>query len=291
MKWPKFKLSKSVNLCGAVILGFAWTGCNTSIKTAPDELTTKTSELSSGSTEQPTPKSITNDPLQIAPNADMERGTEVQLVEQMATYRTRYRQHLDLLIQFYDRQGNQLKTGWATEELANIQQGPQRAYLVVAEIAGSDLKSTDLVLEADLLYQEGLDLFKHGRGNLGKMFTDKKKLYQARDKFNQLITDYPTSNKIDDAAFQIGEIHNHYLKDYTTALLYYQRVWQWDPQTTLPVRFWVAKIYDEQLHDRAKAIEFYKKAIKLETSYPNNLTAAKNRIKQLTNPDRQEAGD
>lgn len=267
--------NKLVSVCSILILGLLGTGCQKSIKTAPNDSVGEAPRVFSA-------KTPVLDPLLASPNADEQRGTEVQLVEQMATYRAKYKQHLDLLIQFYDRQGNQMKTDWATEELANLEHGPGRAYLVIAEIAGSNLRAETPVLEADLLYQEGLILMKQGRGNLGRMFTDKKKLYEAMDKFNELITDYPTSEKIDDAAFQIGEIYNHYLKDYTTALLYYQRVWQWDPQTTLPVRFWVARIYDEQLHDRAKAIEFYEEAIRYETSYPQNMVTAKNRIRRLT---------
>lgn len=282
MLLSKWTWNKTVSLWGVMVLALVWTGCQSSIKTAPDDFLTEDSEMAAVRPAAQSATDMAEDPLKLAPHADLERATEVNLVEQMATYRTRYRQQLNLLIQFYDRQGNQLKTSWASEELAAFQYGPQRAYLVVAEIAGSDLRATDDILEANLLYREGLEFFKQGRGNLGKLFTDKKKLYQARDKFNELITDYPTSHRIDDAAFQIGEIYNHYLKDYTTALLYYQRVWQWDAETTLPVRFWVAKIYDEQLRDRAKAIEYYQQAIDLESSYPNNLTAAKNRIEQLT---------
>ena len=263
--WMKFVFCGILGL--TLLVGL---GCQRTIKTAQVDPADSESQRTA------------TDPLQVAPGADLERSTEVQLVEQMATYRAKYKQHLDLLVQFYDRQGNHLKADWASQELTNLQLGPERAYLVVAEIAGPDLRATTSILEADLIYQEALALMKEGRSGLGKMFSDKKKLYQAMDKFNELITDYPASDKIDDAAFQIGEVYNHYLKDYTTALLYYQRVWQWDPQTTLPVRFWVARIYDEHLHDRVKAIEYYEMAINLESSYPRNLVHAQNRIELLS---------
>ena len=224
----------------------------------------------------------TADSLAVSQGADLNRSTEVQLVEQMGAYRNRYKTYLEHMVKFYDQQGNQLKSRWAGEELANIQQGPSRPYLVVAEVSGPDLRATDAILEADLLYREGIKLMKEGAGGFGGLAADERKLYRAIEKFNGLITSYPGSDKIDDAAFQIGQIYHHYLKDYTTALLYYQRVWQWDERTTLPVRYWVGRIYDDHVHDRVKAIEFYEKAIRLESSYPVNMVSAQNRISELS---------
>ena len=228
------------------------------------------------------------DPLVDSGGADLERKTEVQLVEQMARHRANYKEHLELLKQFYDRQGNHLKASWARAELENLELGPQRSYLVVAEVAGPDLRASRVFVEADLLYQEGLEYMKKGRGTLGKLFMDKKKLYLAIEKFNELITNYPDSDKIDDAAFQIGEIDRHYLKDYRTALLYYQRVWQWDPQTVLPARFAVARIYDDYFHDRIKALKYYEQVIRLESDYPANVVYAQNRIDKINQELAQE---
>ncbi|MCH9022522.1 MAG: hypothetical protein IID32_07135, partial [Planctomycetes bacterium] len=217
---------------------------------------------------RPTAQDRSVDMLAVSEDADLERSTEVQLVEQMGTYRNKYRSYLKNMVKFYDQQGNQLKSRWATEELTNMELGPRRAYLVVAEVSGSSLRATDSIEEADLLYQEGINLMRVGVGKFGRMSANQRKLYQAIEKFNGLITSYPSSDKIDDSAFQIGQIYHHYLRDYTTALLYYQRVWQWDENTTLPVRYWVGRIYDDHIHDRIKAIEFYEKAIQLESAYP-----------------------
>ena len=218
------------------------------------------------------------DPLAMTQGADLERNTEVELVEQMARGRTNYQQNLELLKEFYDRQGNQMKTTWAQQELEHLRLGPQRPYLVVAEIAGPDLRASTAIVEADLLYREGLEYFKEATSGL---FMDKKKLYLAIDKFNELITTFPHSDKIGDAAFQLGEIHNKHMKDPVTALLYYQRVWQWDPQTPMPARFGAARVYDEQLFDRARALQLYEQAINLESSYPENVLYAQNRISEI----------
>ena len=215
------------------------------------------------------------DPLKVAQSADLERSTEVQLVEQMSRDRSNYKQDLELLRQFYDRQGNQMKVMWVEEEIKHIDLGPRRAYLVVAEVAGPDLKAGQPIVEADNLYRDGVQIMKEAVSGL---FVDQKKLYQAIDKFNELITNYHTSDKIGDAAFQLGEIYNKHRKDYQTALLYYQRTWQWDPQTPLPARFEVARIYDDKLFDKAKALQFYEQAVNLESAYPSNVNYARNRI-------------
>jgi tetratricopeptide (TPR) repeat protein len=214
------------------------------------------------------------DPLEISEGADLQRSTEVQLVEQMAMHRNKYQQYLELLYEFYDRQGNHLKASWVQREAEYLKLAPRREYLVIAEVAGPDLRARESIADADVLYEEGIQFMKAGSG----LFINKKKLYEAMDKFNSLITNYPTSDKIDDAAFQIAEIYRRWLESYDRALLYYQRVWQWDPQTPLPARFYVAKIYDEVYHDRVKALDYYNQAINLESDYPENVVYAQNRI-------------
>ena len=224
------------------------------------------------------------DPLAVSAGADLQRSAEVQLVEQTVLHRKNYQKYLELMHQFYDRQGNHRKATWARNELKHLQLGPKHDYLITAEIAGPDLKASTAILDADLHYAEATRLMEAGRGRLGKLqfFRNKEKLYLAIDKFNEVISRYPTSDKIDDAAYQIGQIYQHHLEDPTIALLYYQRVWQWDPQSPLPVRFAVARIYDEDLHDRVTALRYYQDVINLESGYVDNVVHATNRIEQIS---------
>ncbi len=211
---------------------------------------------------------------------DLQRVTEVQLVEQMARARNNYIAKLQTLQKFYTEQGNDLKSSWALQEIDYIKYGPRHPFVVVAEVAGPNLKAVNHIAAADKLYQQGMKYFKKGRGVLG-IISDKKQLYLAIDTFNKLISLYPSSDKIDDAAFQIAEIYNHYLKDYTTALLYYYRTWQWDKNTPWPSRFEVAQIYDKQLHNRAKALEFYHKVLELEPGHVDHDSIALERINEI----------
>jgi tetratricopeptide (TPR) repeat protein len=106
----------------------------------------------------------------------------------------------------------------------------------------------------------------------------------ALDKYNQLIKKYPTSDKIDDAAFRAGGIYE-YFKDYTIALLYYQRAYQWDPDTIHPARFKAAYILDKRLHRRAEALELYQQVAKKKGQHGKYKVFAENRIRELTKSD------
>ena len=219
---------------------------------------------------------MTGDPLKLIENENV-RATEVQMVEQMVSFRNNYIEHLKKLGKFYDRQGNQMKAVWVKKELDALAKIDMRPYIVIAEVTGPDLKATEAIAEADRIYMDAYQKIKDSRG----VFRDMKELLAAKDMLEELIATYPTSDKIDDAAWQIAEIYNRDLEDYYVAMFYYQRVWQWDMDNPYSARFAVAKIYDEQFHNYTRACEFYEKAIQFETAYVSNITYAKNRIKAL----------
>ncbi len=236
----------------------------------------------SGCQHRPLPPEVPQvDPLLVATGADAQREEEAKLVEQMAQYRQKYIDQLEVLLGFYEGQGNQMKSDWVRGELLHLKQGPQHPYLVIAETAGPTLRASKSILEADLLYREGINLMKEGRGGIGKIGMDPKKLYLAKDKFSEIIEKYPESNLIGDAAFQIGQIYHQFLGDYAKALLYYQRVWQWDPQTKMPVRFYTARVYDDYYRNWPQAVNFYEQAIRLESSYSDNVVYSQNRIRRI----------
>jgi tetratricopeptide (TPR) repeat protein len=112
----------------------------------------------------------------------------------------------------------------------------------------------------------------------------------ALDKYNQLIKKYPTSNKIDDAAYKAGGIYE-YFKDYSIAVLYYKRAYQWDPMTIHPARFRAAYILDRRLARRVEALELYEEAIKTEGRYEKLVTwreFAEKRVKELSGTDERD---
>ncbi len=207
---------------------------------------------------------------------------EMDLVEQMATYRKAYRQSLELLLGHYTNMGNNMKLQWAKKELAELDAIPQYRYVIEAGVAGPDLSASTSIPEADQLYEEALSLHKQAQKLL--VIKDKDLLRMALDRYNQIFRQYPTSDKIDDAAFKAGTIYEHF-KDYSIAALYYERTYQWDPATTHPARFKRAYILDNQLHRRAEALVLYQEALEIDGAqdrYKSWIEYAQRRVGELT---------
>ncbi len=195
---------------------------------------------------------------------NIDKAGETDFVEQIAVNRQAYRQGLELLIRYYTKTGNNMKFKWAKEELAALDSIPQYKYIVEAEAAGANLRASTSIPEADDLYLDALDLEKDAGVLIFGKNNDMLRL--ALDKYDRLIRNYPSSDKIDDAAYKAGEIYE-YFQDYSIALLYYDRAYQWDPDMTHPAKFRSARILDKRLHRNAEALELYQQAIKTEGKY------------------------
>jgi len=209
-------------------------------------------------------------------------ASETDIIEQVVINRQAYQRYIAALIAHYESTGNNMKLGWAKKELAALNAIPQYNYIIEAITAGPDLKASRSIAEAELIYMEALRLEKQAKKYV--VLTNKEMLRLALDKYNQLIRKHPSSDKIDDAAFKAGEICE-YFKDYTLALLYYQRAYQWDPDTVHPARFKAAYILEKRLHRRAEALELYQQVVEKEGRYGKYKGFAEKRIKKLTKSD------
>jgi tetratricopeptide (TPR) repeat protein len=205
--------------------------------------------------------------------------SESDIVEQIAVHRQAYRQGLKLLIEHYKRMGNNRKLEWAEKELKAFDAIPQYKYIIDAEVAGPNLRASTSIPVADELYMDAVEL--HNQGDRLPLLKDADLLRIALDRYNQLIRKYPSSDKIDDAAYKGGQIYE-YFRDYTIALTYYQRAYQWDPATIYPARFKAAYILDKRLHRRNEALKLYQEAIRKESRYEEWKEFAENRIRELT---------
>lgn len=203
---------------------------------------------------------------------------EVGLVEAVATARKQYQRTLETLKAYYHQRGNNAKIEWAESELQGFQSTPKPRYLLAAEIAGPDLRPAQRIEAADQLYQEGVHYKDYPAFPPGK----KDYLKIALEKFRTIIEKYPQSEKIDDAAFRMGEIYGGwYFQDYARAVQAYQRCWQWNPETEHPARFNAAKIFEEKLKNRAKAVELYNETL-AHTQNEDLARQAQERIRTLT---------
>jgi len=217
-----------------------------------------------------------------APMLNVRSAVEVDLIEQVAINRQAYQRALETLMAHYMQSGNNIKLQWAQKELDALNTMPQYDYIVDATVAGPDLKASASIPQADELYDEAVKLHKEATTLL--LFKDNSLLRLALDKYNEVIRKHPTSDKIDDAAFKAGEIYGHF-NDYSIALVYFQRAFQWDAATPYPARFKAAYILDYQVHNRGEALELYRQAVETEgkqAKYNVWKEFAEGRIEELT---------
>ncbi|MHC4104056.1 MAG: tetratricopeptide repeat protein [Planctomycetota bacterium] len=214
-------------------------------------------------------------------SVNLAQAGETDIVEQIAINRRAYEQGLELLIRYYTKTGNNMKLNWAEKELMSLDSIPQYKYIIEAEILESNLRASTSIPEADDVFEDAQNLEKEAR----VLFIGKNndKLREALDRYDRLIRNYPTSDKIDDAAFNAGVIYEDF-RDYSIALLYFRRAYQWDPETPHPARFRSARILDKRLHRNAEALELYREALNTEGKYGKRriwVDFAEDRIKAL----------
>ena len=220
---------------------------------------------------------------EVIPTIGMPEAAEVDRVEEMAMYRNMYRAHLEKLVQYYMKTGDQMKLSWARSELKSFDSTPKYKYIMEAIIADPDLKAVDLIIEADELYEEAEKIYKDANALI--VMVDKDKMRLALSKYNEIIGLYPTSDKIDDAAYRAGRIYD-YFKDYNIAVIYYQRAFQWNENTRYPARSRAAYVMDRRLNRKEDALALYQLAFKYEKQFPGNVEYAKSRILELTAGDK-----
>ncbi len=206
-------------------------------------------------------------------------AAEADLVEDLVAKRNEYRQSLAQLHEFYHSTGNVNNRRWAEHEMKSLDRVPQYRYLMPGQIAPSTLVAVNPIAQANALFREAERLYREAGGLL--IITDEDKLRGALSRYNRIIDQFPTSNKIDDAAYQAGRIYE-YFKDWQYAADYYQRCFQWNEVTNRPARFRAAYVKDQRLHMRTEALPLYQMAVEKESNFTANTEFAKRRILEMT---------
>jgi len=219
---------------------------------------------------------------QAAKPIDEPDAHEVDIVESMIANRQQYHHALAALRDFYAGHNNEAKRRQVDFELAGLEKTQTFQYLLDAEIPPASLRPSEQIEAADRLYIHASNLLRRGGHGLLVLYREEL-MIKALKAFKSLIETYPTSDKIDDAAFYCGEIHKEYFRGQELiAVRWYERAWQWDPETPHPARFQAAVVYDYRLHDRARALELYHAVIERETMKITNVRFATRRINELT---------
>jgi hypothetical protein len=216
---------------------------------------------------------------------------EIDLVEALVDCRKQYHDTLRRLHDYYSAHGYTTKQGWAQLELQGLRGVKASYYLLDAEIASEALRPAEQISEADALFDQARELMRRGGHNVPGIYR-RDRMIEAAGVFRELIQKYPSSDKIDESAFFLGEIHKEYMPGQEIiAARWYERAYTWNPQTPQPARFQAAVVYDYRLHDRDRALELYQAATQYETSHSSNLRFALRRIEELTSGSQSPRSD
>ena len=212
----------------------------------------------------------------------IEDVTEAALAEQVLSARARWKAAVAALEALYRARGSGLKQALVANIRARFDPVHEYDYIVSAEVPPPTLRPTEVIPQADALYEKALDL--HKRGKPLPDITSYPKQRQALGLFLQLVREHPTSTKISNSAYYIAEIYKEYFNENQRSVIWYERSWQWDQDITLPARSQAAYIYDIRLAQYGKALELYNESIKHEQTYPNRIRYSHQRIGELTAP-------
>lgn len=219
-----------------------------------------------------------------APSVSLD-ANEIDLVEKMSQNRLAYKTYLEALRDYYIKHGMYDKQKLAEKELAGYRKYMKYSYLLLADVPPANLtRPEEKIAAADTLFEDGMNYFKQGRLKGAPGIFNREKLLLAVDKFETLIKQYPTSDKVDDAFFNAAEILKEYFNENDKAVEYYKRAYTADPKTPHPAHFQRAVVLDYRLHKRDEAVAEYDAVIKFESGpqYPStNAPFAASRMKEL----------
>ncbi len=183
-------------------------------------------------------------------------GTELALVEKVVDSRQQYEKALVGLVAYYSQTGQDLKLRQAQDELEDLRKVTTYDYVVLVDVLAVTPNPEKPIPEADALFVDGMTYKKHPADLF--FFGKKEKLEVALRKFKELITKYPQSNKVAEAAYRIAEIYGGAsFNDFLRAAKYYEAAFRWDPKIPFPARWRAAQIFDKKLENYSEARRLY----------------------------------
>ncbi|MGE3805818.1 MAG: tol-pal system YbgF family protein, partial [Gemmataceae bacterium] len=205
--------------------------------------------------------------------------SDIEMVERLLAARRDYQAVLERLRTHYIKTGDVERAKWAEEELLQFHRISKRAYRLELDVPPPTLQAAYNVPAANELYMRAMSYKDKG---WGQDYTDNQR--RAEILFQQILTSYPQCDKIDDAAYQLGEIYeSKAYKQYRRAASYYERCVQWNPNTQFDARLKAARLYDRVLSERQKAVDLYRQILTHSTD-PKVIAEAQKRLADLAGP-------
>lgn len=204
--------------------------------------------------------------------------TDYDLVKNLNLCRSRYQANLEQLRAWYMANGDLEKARWAEEELRQYHRIPKQAFRLDLDVPAETLQAKENVPEANDLYRRAMEYKNKGWGN---DYIDNQR--RAELLFTQLLSNYPQSDKIGDAAYQLGDVYeSRAYRQYRRAAQYFERSFQWNPTTQLDARLRAARLYDRYAIDRNRARVLYQEVVTHDTD-TRRIQEAQRRLSELGN--------
>jgi len=198
-------------------------------------------------------------------------GRELELVDKVAAARRAYKESLENLKNYYIEVGDAYKEALVEQELQGLRLVHKPEYILLVDRLSLATVPAEHIAAADELYADAKNYKDYP-----DLFTKKNRLVIAIQKFKEIIEKYPTSDKVDDAAFRLGEIYDgFYFRDYHAAAKYYEACFRWNPNTEYPARLRAAKSHYKHTKNFPKAAELYKETMENSPISENQLKARK----------------
>jgi TolA-binding protein len=203
-------------------------------------------------------------------------ASDIELVERLLAARRDYQGSLERLRAYYLSIGDVERSKWAEEELLQYHRIAKQAYRLELDVPPPTLQASYNDKDANELFIRAMSYKDKGRG---LDYIDNQR--RAELLLQQLLSNYPQSNKIDDAAYELGDLYeSKAYKQYRRATSYFERCFQWNPNTDKDARMRAARIYDKQLHESGKASQLYSEVLTHETD-PKRRDEARKRLDEL----------
>jgi TolA-binding protein len=201
----------------------------------------------------------------------------MELVERLLAARRDYQTSLEQLRLYYLRVGDLERARWAEEELKQWHRIAKQPFRLELDVPPPTLQASQNIPEANELYRRAMSYKDKGWGT---EYVDNQ--HRAELLLQQLLTSYPQSDKIGDAAYQLGDIYeSRVFRQYRRAAEYFERSYQWNPSTQLDARLRAARIYDRQLKERDQAMKLYREVLSHETD-AKRIQEAQRRLSELS---------
>jgi TolA-binding protein len=226
---------------------------------------------------QPPPLPTPGEPAKPGlPTGPAVNNSDIDLVERVMDARKSYVKSLKELHRHYVEAGDAERAKWVEDELLQYHRMQHYAYRLDLDVPSPKLQPLYNQAEANRLYRDAMAYKDRG---LGGDYTDNQK--RAELLLQRLLTEYPQSTKISDAAYQLGDLYEgRAFHQYPRAAAYFERCFQWNPATQFDARLRAARLYDRELKNRTRALELYRMVREYETD-SGRIQEAERRIADL----------